>query len=99
MDQQEIARSRLQVLGETFSLASTFIRSAARVEDYFSGYSTAEMLQERQKQIKARIAEITALRTTVLAAITAARTLAPSAGLAYNTEPDEPDEFTLGPDV
>lgn len=99
MDQAKIAQSRLQILGEAFNSAASFIRSSERVEDYFSGYSVAETMQERVKQITARIEAVKALRANVIAAITAARSLAPAAGLAYTTDPVEPDEFTLGPDV
>lgn len=85
-DEQLAARA---AVAEVFTDALAHMRSKARTQDWFVGYSTAEALQDRIAQIGTasmpgaapgktgrrltQLAELDALETRVLAAIDAAR--------------------------
>lgn len=96
-DEQEHAiAAQQQLVSEAFYEAQAFVQSNARVEDYFAGYSTAEIVAERLSQLGARINAVNAWKTDLLATIARARGLDPQTNQPYTEAPDSGDSMYTG---
>jgi hypothetical protein len=95
---QEALQRQQQELGKIFARGAGFVRAIARQQDYFTGYSTAEVVQERIKQIGkeddgttevfngqlTRLSALNATYASVSAAIKEASKMGDALTVAYN---------------
>lgn len=95
-DQEQAIASQQQLVSAAFYEAQAFVQSNARVEDYFVGYSTAEIIAERLTQLGARIAAVNAWKTDLLKTISTARGLDPQTKQPYTEAPDSGDSMYTG---